>query len=218
MYLSRLRLDISKRGTMKALASPNLFHGAIESAFTGDRQRNLWRVDRLRGDYYILLLSKTPPELTSFSQQFGFQDEQPPWLTKDYSGLLERITQGGKWNFRLVANPTISCSAKHSEARGAVRAHITPEYQKKWLSARAEKHGFSLNEDEFLITQSKWLMFFKGSPERNRVTLLSVTYEGLLTVTDAEAFRHTLTEGVGRGKAYGMGLLTIIRPEDSGDG
>ena len=61
-------------------------------------------------------------------------------------------------------------------------------------------------------------MFFKGGPKRNRVTLLSVAYEGLLTVTDAEAFRHTLTEGVGRGKAYGMGLLTIIRPEDSGDG
>ena len=41
--------------------------------------------------------------------------------------------------------------------------------------------------------------------------LLGVTYEGLLTVTDVQAFREALTNGIGRGKAYGMGLLTVMR-------
>ena len=42
------------------------------------------------------------------------------------------------------------------------------------------------------------------------VTLLAVTYEGVLQVTDPEAFKALLCEGVGRGKAYGLGLMTII--------
>ena len=41
--------------------------------------------------------------------------------------------------------------------------------------------------------------------------MLAVTYEGMLTVTDAELFRQALTQGIGREKAYGMGLLTIMR-------
>lgn len=47
---------------------------------------------------------------------------------------------------------------------------------------------------------------------KKTITLLSVTFEGLLTVTDELCFRQTLLEGLGRGKAFGMGLLTVIRP------
>ena len=37
------------------------------------------------------------------------------------------------------------------------------------------------------------------------------TYEGILTVTDAEAFRNALVKGIGREKAFGMGMLTVTR-------
>ena len=33
---------------------------------------------------------------------------------------------------------------------------------------------------------------------------------------DAALFRRTLTEGIGRGKAYGMGLLTVMRAPEGG--
>ena len=52
-------------------------------------------------------------------------------------------------------------------------------------------------------------MFKKNREEKSRVKLLAVTYEGLLTVTDADAFRKALVNGIGREKAYGMGLLTV---------
>ena len=42
------------------------------------------------------------------------------------------------------------------------------------------------------------------------VRLLSVTFEGVLTVTEAARFRETLTQGLGRGKAYGNGLMTVV--------
>ena len=39
--------------------------------------------------------------------------------------------------------------------------------------------------------------------------LFRSTFEGMLTVTDRDAFVHALTHGIGRAKGYGCGLLTI---------
>ena len=57
---------------------------------------------------------------------------------------------------------------------------------------------------------------FRTRFAKMRVSLLAVTYEGVLRVTDAALFRRTLTEGIGRGKAYGMGLLTVMRAPEGG--
>ena len=39
-----------------------------------------------------------------------------------------------------------------------------------------------------------------------------VTFEGLLRVTDPDAFRRVLAEGLGTQRAFGMGLVQIARP------
>lgn len=191
------------RETMKAMVSPSLFHGAIESSFDGERARRLWRIDDLNGKKYILIVSEAMPDLKAFAEQFGYAGE---YETKDYSPLLDRILDGGKWQFRLTANPVVS------KSHGKIMAHITPEYQKKWLGNRAEKLGFSLDEDEIQTVQSKWYDFCKkDGAGSSRIRLLSVTFEGILTVTDAKQFKETLCNGIGREKAYGQGLLTIVR-------
>ena len=88
-------------------------------------------------------------------------------------------------------------------------AHCTTQYQKQWLLDRAAKHGFALTEDSFTVTRVRWHHFAKGGTRP--VSLLAVTYEGVLQVTDPEAFRNLLCQGMGRGKAYGLGLLTVMR-------
>lgn len=50
----------------------------------------------------------------------------------------------------------------------------------------------------------------KGRGE-NPLTFGSVLFEGRLRVTDADRFRQTLERGIGSGKAYGFGLLSIAR-------
>ena len=71
MYLSRVELDPTRRSTMAALAAPQKLHGAVESAFTGERRRRLWRLDRLGERLYLLLLSEDVPELSGVVEQFG---------------------------------------------------------------------------------------------------------------------------------------------------
>lgn len=209
MYLSRIALDTSRRATMQALAAPSHLHGAAEGALPGPRRRSLWRIDRLGGVTYLMLLSEEKPDLSAMQAQFGFADR--PWETRDYDALLARIEPGGVWRFRLTANPTRSKPPARQGERGRVEAIALAHDQKGWLLAHAAEKGFALNEGGFDVTESRWVQFVKGENRRTRVTLLSVTFEGVLTVTDAALFRETLARGMGRGKAYGMGLLTVMR-------
>lgn len=212
MYLSRVELDLSRRATMLALANPQKLHGAVETSFAGGRRRRLWRLDKLAGRMYLLLLSEDKPELSVIAGQFGHQDGGIPPETRPYDPLLQRIAAGSVWQFRLTANPVKSLSrGGGSGDRGVVRAHCTVEYQKQWLLERADRHGFAIEMEKFDVTESRWLRFFKGGDRGHAVSLLSVTYEGILKVTDAALFCHALTNGIGRGKAYGLGLMTVLQ-------
>jgi CRISPR system Cascade subunit CasE len=190
------------------MSAPNLIHGALESCFPGERQHPLWRIDRLNGSEYLLLLSRQQTDLTTVAAQFG--DEQEGWESREYSPLLQRIQPGTMWHFRLVANPTWSEPWGTGGKRGKVNAHTVPKFQKKWLMDRASKHGFELAEDTFDVMHSQWYHFRKTKGSRESVDLLSVTYEGVLRVTDPEQFQTLLCHGIGRGKAYGMGLFTVV--------
>mgnify|MGYP003160168593 CR=1 FL=1 len=188
MYLSRVELDPTRRSTMAALSAPQKLHGAVESAFAGERRRRLWRLDRLGERLYLLLLSEDAPELSGVVEQFGTGAAAE---TRSYDPLLQRVEPGSCWQFRLTANPTKSSKdPQNPAARGTVAAHCT-------------------TQEEFTVTRVQWQHFAKHGTRP--VTLLAVTYEGILQVTDAEQFRALLCQGMGRGKAYGLGLMTVMR-------
>ena len=46
--------------------------------------------------------------------------------------------------------------------------------------------------------------------KRRPLRLAYVEYEGILEISDADKFRKTLTEGIGKKKAYGFGMMTVI--------
>ena len=118
MYLSRVELDPTRRSTMAALAAPQKLHGAVESAFAGERRRRLWRLDRLGERLYLLLLSEDAPELSGVVEQFGTGAAAE---TRSYDPLLQRVEPGSCWQFRLTANPTKSCKdTQNPAARGTV--------------------------------------------------------------------------------------------------
>lgn len=212
MYLSRAVLDANRRETMDALGSPQKLHGAIERSFD-ERQRNLWRIDWLNDICYLLLLSEKTPDMKQLLNQFGEINSPKYWETKVYDKLLNKLEIGQSWRFRLCGNPVQSSTVEKNPktGRGKVYAHVTCEQQKKWLIGKANSCGFSLSEESFGVIQNKWLKFHKGGESRRPVSLHTVIFEGLLTITDLELFRQALKTGIGRGKAYGCGLLTITR-------
>lgn len=237
MYLSRIELNPQFRNTQRALAYPVVMHGAIECSFLEKSERKLWRVDYLNGRCYLLVLSETKPDFTDLAKQLS--NEGTTWETRDYQPLLDRIEAGQKYRFRLCANP-VHCSKSNvtlkngKEGRGKIVAHVTQDQQCQWLIDKAPKCGFALDlgdkmtkttkkEGQFIehevwthpsfdVVHTTWKTFNRKADDiKNKVTLRTATFEGELTVTDVEAFKKVLVEGIGREKAYGCGLLTIIR-------
>jgi CRISPR system Cascade subunit CasE len=65
-----------------------------------------------------------------------------------------------------------------------------------------------LNKNDFSIVERSYESFKKA--DEKTIQLSKVTYEGILTITDKNQFIKTLTEGFGKKKAYGFGMMTII--------
>lgn len=206
MYLSRIPLDASKRKTQIAMISPNKIHGAVEEAFPEKQKRNLWRIDRLKGKPYLLIVSTQKPNLPQIAAQFGF--EKDCGESKEYSQLLNRIEKGSEWHFRLAANPVHSIG--NGEKRGKIVAHISEKYQLKWLYTQAAKKGFCILPEGAYVMESNWRIFTKYNSHQ-KVRLLEVVFEGRLRVEDVDLFKDALINGIGREKAYGMGMLTVMR-------
>lgn len=208
MYLTRIALNIEKRNTMRALSSPNLFHGAIGSAFSGERPKVLWRIDRLGKQDYILILSQETTDFSSFIEQFGYDGAEAE--TRPYDKLLERVEVGSKWIFRLNANPTKREYNKDIDKRGKRKACGTIKEQQGWLINNCEKYGFKLTDSSFKVVGDKWYRFYKNEGSCP-ITIRAVTYEGVLEVKDEALFKEALCGGIGREKAYGLGLLTLVK-------
>lgn len=211
MYLSRVEVNMKNRALLQGLAVPHFLHAAIESCFKGPRQRNLWRLDNIGEKYYLLIISQEETDFSPLKEKYGFDDGEPVEQTVSLNKLFEKLDTGQKWRFRLCANPTKSKKIEGSRARGKVYA-VKPSEVKQWLIDRANRNGFSVSMDSFDVLTSGWKYFYKGNKSKNmRVSLYTVTYEGILEITDVGLFKEVLTKGIGRGKAYGCGMLTIAR-------
>jgi CRISPR system Cascade subunit CasE len=210
MYLSRVELNQNRSATVRALALPQIIHAALEASFPQQNagKRNLWRVDALGRALYVLLLSRARPDFTHIIEKFGWPAAEQAWETKDYAAFLARLEEGQSWRFRLAANPTHSVKSV-AGGRGKVLAHITVEYQKQWLLSRAPKNGFALADSGFEVRQSADKVFRR---QGKTVTLGIAVFEGMLTISDTALFTAALTNGLGRAKAYGCGLLTLTKP------
>jgi CRISPR system Cascade subunit CasE len=157
---------------------------------------------------------------------------------KDVSGTLQKIQSGQVFSFRLRANPTKRLTSHSKEKDGnPVSAKwagkrielVREEDQINWLIRKAKERekdepgGFeiamkkSMGQDghDCLIpclnvcSEGKLKGLKRDGQQGHEMKHFAVRFDGLLRVTDAEAFRKTIICGIGAGKAYGFGLLSV---------
>ncbi|UZJ33469.1 type I-E CRISPR-associated protein Cas6/Cse3/CasE [Streptomyces endophytica] len=199
--------------------------------------RVLWRLDRnARAEVFLYVVSPARPDMTHLVEQAGWpaaatDPETPGWQTRSYAPLLDRLAAGGQWGFRLTANPVHHARRKDGEPTKRT-AHLTNHHQQRWLLERQERAGFRILEKEaanrllpagtmhgghshhgdryqMTVRDRRDVDFTKELSTKAPVRLVTVTYDGLLEVTDPDAMRRTLTHGLGKAKAYGCGLMTL---------
>lgn len=208
MYLSQVEIDIQNRQKIRELSHVGAFHNWVEQSFPdefnrGIRTRKLWRVDKLNGRHYLLVVSESQPD-HKLLETYGVPDSAK---TKSYDAFLDALEEGMRARFRVTLNPVISVKDP-TRARGRTKPHVTLEHQMEFLLQRDKKNGFAIQREDYSIVERSDVSFKKAN--QRTIQLSKVTYEGLLTITDKNQFIKTLTEGFGKKKAYGFGMMTII--------
>lgn len=203
MYLSLLKLNPRSRKAMTETSRRYELHRSLMRAFPGEGDggpgRVLFRVDinRRKGDISVLVQSENKPDWTTLDDSGSFLLEPPQW--KSYEPA---IAAGQALYFRLRANPTIK--------RGGKRLGILREDdQIEWLRRKAKKSGFEILSLTVIPEGIAHDKMTDASDLRHNLSLFSVSFEGVLKVTDIHIFRQTLERGIGSAKGLGFGLLSV---------
>lgn len=213
MFLSRLILNTHSRQVQSDLRNPYDLHRTLTFAWAGEGEplpegvRLLWRLDGEQSPT-LLVQSQTVPNWEGLSRR------HPAYLNASQVSVLDETKLNalsrpeGLYHFRLRANPTVT---KRAEREGSARDQkpkrfglYSADAQAQWLAAQGERSGFW--PKRFEITHSERLRARKGG---SSVTLSVATFEGVLRVTGPDRFRAVLTDGLGHGKAFGLGLLSL---------
>ena len=108
------------------------------------------------------------------------------------------VTEGEEYRFEVVASPTMRKATTHQVVP------LPPELWEHWLARHLEPC-------EILEVEATPEEPVRGYDRNRHGTIFhpAVRFAGRLQVTDAGALDRLLREGVGRGKAYGLGMLAV---------
>ncbi|MEW6533425.1 MAG: type I-E CRISPR-associated protein Cas6/Cse3/CasE [Thermodesulfobacteriota bacterium] len=194
-------------------------------------------VDDLLGAVKVYVQSSVKPDwsfLDELSDYLYADTGMPEYECKQIMSAYRKIRDGQVLSFRLRANPTKRVAKQDDPMKGK-RVELTHEDEQiDWLIRKGRERekgkpgGFEIlvkkvrdvKGEERQIprvsahSQGKQKGRKREAGPGHAMTHLAVLFDGLLQVTDTDAFLETLARGVGPGKAFGFGLLSIapVRP------
>jgi CRISPR system Cascade subunit CasE len=185
----------------------------------------LWRLDLGADGGIVLLVQSRSRPAWGTSQGpnplAGIQQSDDV-AVKTIDGAWSALVVGDELVFRLRANATKRITREaEGEQRRTTRVPVRGEVERlRWLQRKGAQHGFELVAvrgrpevvDAQVIEEPDAAGWRGARGGHQRLTFASARFDGRLRITDAEAFRSALAQGVGPAKAYGFGLLSIARP------
>ncbi|KKN15994.1 hypothetical protein LCGC14_0980360 [marine sediment metagenome] len=204
MFLSKLVLNQDSYRVQKELGNPYQLHRTIMNAFPDNLKelkndgRVLFRVEKnsTQSSPYVLVQSSLCPDW-NFLLNHKYLITDPLFKQFNYPQFLK----GNKYKFRVFANPT-------KKVEGKRVGMYNEEKQYEWLKKKAEIGEFSILHVS--ITRKEEINA-KVKKNSNKMTFYGVQFEGVLQVIDVVKFENILKSGIGSGKAFGFGLLSISK-------
>ena len=223
MFLSRATLHpTADIGSFIRMTCRNRYreHQVLWNFFSGDPDAErdfLFRYELHHGTLKYFVVSRRMP-----------LDETGMWEieSKEFN---PRLQTGQKLAFVLRANPVITVKDKNGKARrhdvvmhekysmgyNKLSVKERPPLQQivaqggiKWLSARAEKSGFTLS-GRSIRAEGYQQHQARRNHQKIPIQFSTIDFEGILTVNNPDQFINTLYFGIGKSKAFGCGLLLV---------
>jgi len=233
LYLSRLLLNLRDRNARRDLADVQQLHRTLLNAFPAAPD------DAPAREHFGVLFRPEPTPDQPLVVRVLVQSTHVPDWSHLLPGYLappidarpnpavrpvddyDRIVTGMMLRFRLRANPTQRIGKTNTDQdekwRGKRVDVRGDEERVAWLQRKADQSGFRLVSvrsapelaDVRISPQANVIGYRRDKTEPRRMSFGAAVFEGLLEVQDVDRFRQTLNTGIGSGKAYGFGLLSI---------
>ena len=206
MYLSKLELNLKHPKVQQDLSNAHALHQRIMQGFP-DEQR-----ERARADWHILFRHEPDSNIVLVQSVTvdppNWQRLPPGYLTRIHQpkcldAMLERLHQDQILQFRLKANPS-----KRSKVTTKTVALTRKQERLSWLERQATRSGFHLVEADQIPVPN---IYGRKPKSSSSIQIICVLFQGVLQITNVELFRKALQQGIGRGRSYGCGLLSIAK-------
>ena len=118
--------------------------------------------------------------------------------------LSDDFLNHSRYQFKVQVNPVRK--DKQTGKRMAIKGR---EATRQWFIDRAPKSwGFEIDPTHLQVDAIEVLQF--GGKDQRPITIGKAHLQGILTVTDPEQFKQSFKHGIGKGRAFGCGLLQIV--------
>lgn len=108
-----------------------------------------------------------------------------------------------QYRFDVELNPT----TRDGKSRKLIPVRSRSGIENWFLSKSEESWGFSVVSETLEVGS---LAVKNSETKNNKITHGSAKLSGVLNVKDKEIFKRSFCQGIGRGRAFGMGLLQIV--------
>lgn len=213
MYLTSIQLNPAKASTRFMLGSYQRVHAtvmALHPSLKND-ERVLWRIDTINNKKNLVILSPTEFDITSCISEYGFDKSMNGTSrTVRFDKVFEKLEGKDFYRFRVAVKPVKRFTDKNNKT--VERALKTDKDQIEWFLEKTKGWGFLTDPRSLKIASKEHLDITRKREEKSNgrnFNLSPVFFEGILQITDKEKFVESMKNGMGRGKAYGCGLLTL---------
>ncbi|MEU5314944.1 type I-E CRISPR-associated protein Cas6/Cse3/CasE [Streptomyces sp. NPDC021562] len=172
----------------------------------------LFRVEDTSSGSYLLLQSNLPPDPTGLPDGYGTLVSRP------LDQLLDALTPGRTLRYRCTASPVRKPGATTRtlyQLPAVVDLH--GEAADAWWHRQAGQAGLkplTLHSQPAESVRDHQGPRTSAKERGNRVRHHRVRFDGTATIIDPDLLRTAIHNGIGRGKAYGCGLLSIAPAPD----
>jgi CRISPR system Cascade subunit CasE len=166
----------------------------------------LYRIDPLTGGRVMIVVQ------SAIKPDWDFAFQNAPFEYHAVFAQLPEYHFEDQLRFRLEANPTRTFSKNSRGSDGElvpaelIGKRVPAEDTAEWLNKVGKKNGFEvLNGVESTMG---YVSMWKSNTAKVRYR--TARFEGVLVVTNESEFTSAITAGIGRGKAFGLGLLSAV--------
>lgn len=216
LLLSEITLDLAHRGTAMADAGDHhrMLMKALDHAFGGKKLDNprreaglLFRDEQGRQGRRLLVQSRFPLDPAAFGAGYRLTAQ------REIGQVLDNLRKGRLVRYRMVGSPVKRLGKterkrelfREDGERLSSKAHtraLRGAEADAWWERKAQESGLVLNSLRSTETGD-------AVDRKRRIRHPALCFDGLALIDDTEALAEAIRNGIGRGKVFGLGLLSL---------